>query len=56
MATALSEIVVSPRVWLVGEEDTEVDVVTVTTTQGLFGEPTALALELRLWQREEALC
>ena len=56
MATALSEIVVSPRVWLVGEEDTEVDVVTVTTTQSLFGEPTALALELRLWQREEALC
>ena len=52
---ALSEIVASSRVWLVAEEDIEVDVVTATTTQGLFGEPSAVVLSLRLWQREEAL-
>lgn len=52
---ALSEIVASSRVWLVAEEDIEVDVVTATTTQSLFGEPSAVVLSLRLWQREEAL-
>ena len=52
---ALSEIVTSSRVWLVADEDIEVDVVTATTTQSLFGEPSAVVLSLRLWQREEAL-
>lgn len=52
---ALSEIVASSRVWLVADEDVEVDVVTATTTQNLFGEPSAVELSLRLWQKEEAL-
>lgn len=52
---ALSEIVASTKVWLVADEDIEVDVVTATTTQSLFGEPSAVALTLRLWQREESL-
>ena len=53
---ALSEIVASSRGWLVAEEDIAVAVVTSTTTQNLFGVPSSVALTLRLWQREEALC
>ena len=55
VATALHEIVSSPRVWLVGEGDVEIDVLTETTSQSLFGEPSAVALLLRLWQKEVTL-
>ena len=54
-AAALHEIVASPRVWLVGEDDVEIDVLTSSTSQSLFGKPSAVALTLRLWQKGTSL-
>ena len=54
-ATALHEIVASPRIWLVGEDDVEIDVITSSTSQSLFGKPSAVALTLRLWQKGTSL-